>query len=295
MVETRLVTQDNIYESIRLSRNSDLLYLCNYKAACTTILLTLARGEMKAGFIDYMPDEHQVHVDKIFFIDDFNIVDECPLIFSFVKNPYARVLSAYLDKIWRRNDELRLAFCRRYGLDAAVEVSFYQFLCCLREEPAAKQDVHWRPQAHNLLLGGLAIDLVGHVEHFAADFSVLAGMSGLSLDPGSVRAGRAHATEAQSRTAEFYTAREIALVDEMYEEDFLAFGYRFDPGDTAPQRRHLTFAVTDKALNHFIRGVGLCRTHPQRALIELRAASALSGDNPHIAKTIAAAQKAARP
>jgi hypothetical protein len=259
---TRAVTKNNVYESIRLSRAHDLLYLCNYKAACTTLLLCMARRERELGLIDLEPDADSVHVDDIFKILDFSLAHPRPFTFSFVKNPYARALSAYLDKIHPCTGETRALFCKRYQLDPSSAISFSDYLRLIQQTPACEQDVHWRAQANNLMLGGLEIDFVGHVECFDEDFASLASQTGLGADAASVRAGMRHGTSARLRLAEFYGAREVALVNEIYEEDFRAFGYRHDPGVLAPSRRGLRFEITDPILHDFIAAVGLRRPVP---------------------------------
>jgi hypothetical protein len=210
-----------------------------------------------------------------------------------VKNPYVRALSAYLDKIDRRTDPFRKEFCHQHGIDEANDISFHDFLAIIRTIPASAQNAHWRQQAHNLLLGGLTIDFVGHVEHFAEDFAALAAQTGLRIDAGIVRAGMSHATSAEGRLADLCGSKEAALVNEIYEEDFLAFGYRFDPANVGPQRRNLSFAITDPALHHFIAGVGLLYVSPESAAAELHKAKALADAHAAIAECLAALERRA--
>ncbi len=272
----RVVTQTNVHESIRLSRSGDLLYLCNYKAACTTLLLCMARRERHLGLIDSQPDEDSVHVDDIFSILDFTFASHRPYTFSFVKNPYARALSAYLDKIHPCAGETWMLFCKRYQLDPYSAISFSDYLRLIQHTSACEQDVHWRVQTNNLLLGGLEIDFVGHVELFDEDFAALASQTGLGADAASIRAGMRHGTAAATRLAAFYGEKEVSLVNAIFEEDFRAFGYGFDPGNLLPDRRRLRFEITDPALQHFISGVGLRRTEPSIARSEFEKAQAIA-------------------
>lgn len=65
--------------------------------------------------------------------------------FAFVRNPYSRALSCYLEKIageqWLR--EIRLP---KLGLDPEQDVSFPQFLRRIAQQPPRKMDIHWAPQ-----------------------------------------------------------------------------------------------------------------------------------------------------
>jgi ankyrin repeat protein len=256
------------------------MYLCNRKSACTTFLLSMARREKELGFIASTPDAGSVHVDDILSLQDFALVDSRPFSFSFVKNPYTRALSAYLDKIHPAagSKPERALFCSQYALDPSAHISFHHFLHCISLSTASEQDPHWRSQACNLLLGGLAIDFVGHLEHFDEDSVTLAKMTGLNMDSTSVLAGRQHGTFAKSRLADFYGDRELSLANKIYEEDFRVFGYQFDPGSIVPVSRGLQFEMTDPLLHHFIAGVGLHRMDPLAALTELRSAESLTSD-----------------
>jgi ankyrin repeat protein len=284
----RAVTQTNVHESIRLSRAGDLLYLCNYKSACTTLLLCMARRERELGLIDLEPDADSVHVDDILSFQNFPLTDPRPFTFSFVRNPYARALSAYLDKIHAGTGKklARAAFCIQYKLDPGIDISFREFLHCVRSSTACELDPHWRTQAHNLLLGGLIIDFLGHVETFDEDASALVTLTGLKIDSASVEAGRRHETSAGLRLDQFYGDTEISLVNEIYEEDFQAFEYGFDPGNLAPNRRELQFEITDPALHNFIAGIGLRRLDVRSALDKLRVAQQMAPDSTEIARCL---------
>jgi ankyrin repeat protein len=241
----------------------------------------MARREKELGFIASTPDAGSVHVDDILSLQDFTLVDTRRVTFSFVKNPYTRALSAYLDKIHPAagNKPQRALFCSQYALDPSAHISFHHFLHCISLSTASEQDPHWRSQACNLLLGGLAIDFVGHVEHFDEDSVTLAKMTGLNMDSTSISAGRQHGTSAKSRLADFYGDRELSLANKIYEEDFRVFGYRFDPASIVPVSRGLRFEMTDPFLHHFIAGVGLHRMDPLAALTELRSAESLTSDS----------------
>jgi hypothetical protein len=232
-----------------------------------------------------MPDEHSVYTDGI-FSSDFDIVNTRIFTFSFVRNPYARVLSAYLDKIRRPSDQYRIEFCRAHGLNADSEITFYDFLSRIRPVPPHELDGHWRPQADNLLLGGLDIDFIGNVEFFLSDFDVLSHQTRLTTNCYINTRGRNHCTKAELLIDEYYTEKEVLLVNEIYEEDFRAFYYNFNPFDRSPKQRRLEVKAYDKALHHFIRGIGLCGTNKAIAITEMRKALTISNANPFVQTSI---------
>jgi hypothetical protein len=277
---TRIVSLKNVYETVRFSPRGDYLFLCNYKVASTTLLLRLARREFDAGLLATMPDEEIVHGNMPPWPWTFAWGRSQPFAFGFVRNPYARALAGYLDKIAPEYDPVGASFRVSHGLASDTRLSFRDFLALVRDRSPAQEDAHWRLQAHNLLLGGLRLDFVGHLEHLDEDYERLRTM--LDLGPEVEPAGREHATRAAERIAAYYGRDEIALVDETFEPDFQAFGYRFDPTALEPVGRQLLFAIDDPALHHFIRGVGLHRTDPDAARAEWQAALQLSEANVHV-------------
>lgn len=132
----------------------------------------------------------------------------------FVRNPYSRLASAYLDKFVRGTAGEDLGLGRT--------VSFADF-CEFLVDGGLHSDVHWMPQAHLCPVPVESLDLVGHMETFREDmdrmFRLLYGVSAPLLDR------QHHATGADARLKELYGEREMRLVRELYAEDFHVFGY----------------------------------------------------------------------
>lgn len=88
--------------------------------------------------------------------------------FGFVRNPYTRLLSAYLDRVCRPTVSRR-RLLREIGQDKGYEVSFVEFLEYICQQSDKLNDPHWRPQSSELLLGIVPQSYVGHFENFQAD------------------------------------------------------------------------------------------------------------------------------
>lgn len=153
--------------------------------------------------------------------------------FCFVRNPFTRALSAYLDKIVR-NEPQKAQFFKAQGKpDAALSqmVSFTDFLEGLARTPAAKMDPHWMPQAFHLFHDLLDYNFVGKFENFENDFHTIARMlfprEVREKIPDDVMAG--HKTDAGSKIADYFDGRCIDLARKIYQDDFSSFGYSPEP------------------------------------------------------------------
>ena len=149
--------------------------------------------------------------------------------FTFVRNPYSRALSCYLEKVagLQRLSEMRLP---KLGLEADDDVSFRRFLELLASDKEVRDaDIHWTPQTTLLSLDRVSYDYIGRFESFAPDLTRV--MHRLEIDVPTDLLGRrtTHETGASSRILEFYDDDCVDLVRAVYREDFDRLGYGVDP------------------------------------------------------------------
>lgn len=145
--------------------------------------------------------------------------------FTVVRNPFARALSAYLDKM-RPGDPHGRGFCNRYGLAPRVDrIGFDSFLACLAADHPRRMDPHFRPQYVNTMAHHLAPDFIGGVEDMAAVDAWLS-THGIATAP---RHGPRN--DSAARLRDFYDDTTTARVREIHAEDFRAFGYSTDLAD----------------------------------------------------------------
>lgn len=144
--------------------------------------------------------------------------------FTFVRNPYTRVLSAYLDKLvtneWER--ERRLP---QLGFRKNARPTFTTFLERIIDQDPVDMDIHWTPQTQLLGLPDNTYDRVYRFEDFQPGLRRMLAATGIPVHDESVIEIPAHPTAANSRVAEHYGAREIDLVSQLYADDFRHLGY----------------------------------------------------------------------
>lgn len=144
--------------------------------------------------------------------------------FSFVRHPYDRVLSAYLDKIVHNrppSSDLK----RILDLDpfADHEISFSTFVHSLKDTPPSSMNSHWRPQYHWLTRGEFPFDFIGRVENIEKDILHVCEKTGLERK--FFQKFSPHQTDSAQKRREHYTSELEAIIQQVYKEDFENFGY----------------------------------------------------------------------
>lgn len=148
-----------------------------------------------------------------------------------VRNPYSRVLSAFLDKF--REDKYR----RSHGSFELSPVGFAAFVTWL-EQGGLGKDGHWDLQS-KLIVGPLdRFDAVIRFESLAADLEAALSGAGVAFDAARLRAAypsdEGKRTGASGRMDHYYSRALAARVARLYADDFRALGYDDAyPGDLA--------------------------------------------------------------
>ncbi len=228
-----------------ISLKNKYVYVGLPKVACTTIKSSLSVYELRESGVPaetvqrYRRNPH-MPVNEMVFTKPYQLGKELfektlatpeITVFCFVRNPYARVLSAYLDKVQRKEPQINsirkeLAELRGVAPSEATVggVSFEEFLLATRKKAeTGKVDRHWRPQALHLCTDIISYDFVGRLETFENDIDYL--LERLTLPELEIVRRDPHRTNANEKLSEFYDARTLDLVREIYDRDFEVFGY----------------------------------------------------------------------
>lgn len=148
--------------------------------------------------------------------------------FAFVRNPYSRALSCYLEKIageqWLR--ETRLP---ELGFEADEDVTFVQFLRRVAAQEPREMDIHWAPQHLLLSLGRVEYGFLGRFESFHRDLQAVIAHLGMDVPERLLSTTTRHVTNAGARIMEFYDDEAVDLVRTIYRKDFDLLGYGSAP------------------------------------------------------------------
>jgi chondroitin 4-sulfotransferase 11 len=153
--------------------------------------------------------------------------------FSFVRNPWDRLVSCYRDKIAGETDGFT-SFSIRPGVADCLarfdafnaNMSFDAFVSAVAGIPDSDADAHFRSQ-HTFLTtsaDNLGIDFVGRYENLGADFERVCRRIGL---PQAYELPHLQAARNRAAYVDYYTPRSRRLVADRFSEDVERFGYSF--------------------------------------------------------------------
>jgi len=167
-------------------------------------------------------DLSETQLKRVLFGDTFR--------FTFVRNPYARVVSAYYNKVLdlNGNNLSTMYFAPGDAIDPAMDFpAFVDHIC---RHPDEVIDSHYCSQAYQSLAGVVTHDLVGRMESFDDDVARL--LDRLGLDRSAYRPEHRLNTRPADAEERFRVQRKIAVTDDLaariyrrYQEDFRLFGY----------------------------------------------------------------------
>lgn len=215
-----------LYPDVSLGRSYFLpshrvFYVTNQKCGCSTIKIYLTRVHTQ----DFAFDVEDIHRNRVVPSPraiGWRVVREAMreggFLFTFVRDPWDRLVSAYRDKMrrprWR--GEIGGVLGRA---DPTLPVSFPDFVQAIAMQDVQEMDPHWRPQHRNLMVDALSFDFIGRMEDFGRDFERLKALAGLPDAP---------IPHKNRSSRELDLPREPATlrrVEEIYARDYELFGY----------------------------------------------------------------------
>jgi len=214
------------------------------KSACSKIKLVLQQLEGLP-----IPAEplhiHYRDTPGITFVpsmDEFSTADGVAILtadqwfrFAFVRNPYARLFSAYKSQVMDLSSPyigFRESIRQQAGYPtppggALGRVGFADFVQYIATQPDAQRDGHWKSQTETMQLDVIHYDFVGRVETFAADFTQV--LQRFAAPPELIATlAEPVNTTTQLPLAVAYNKSLADLVYTIYAADFATFGYARD-------------------------------------------------------------------
>ncbi|MFC6632380.1 sulfotransferase family protein [Microbulbifer taiwanensis] len=219
--------------SIHISLQHGYLYTDTPKVCSTTIKNSLHRLELgdPAFRLENAEQLHERIRSPLLLpcqVGDFDKLIRSHKIFKFCfsRNPYARLLSAYLDKIKPGTFQTKglIDFLGSEKYSISKQFSFDEFVNIVCDQPISEMNMHWRVQYYQTYQDTISYDFLGKMENFENDFIEV--FRRINADHGCFAASeRAHSTDASELLSKYYTPQLIKMVEEKFTKDFEFFGY----------------------------------------------------------------------
>ncbi len=207
---------------------SGLVYMNNAKAGCSSIKKSLWMSKSPSSFTQ-PHDKGRSPFRHLFpkIVQDRKKL-ETAQVFTMVRNPYTRVLSAYLDKVSTGKGAYAGShFRKRFQVKGRIP-SFSEYLELIASEEPELLDQHFAPQVYTTFYPFIRYDFIGHMEEMENVFEWMENWGVARED------FRPHATNAGKLVQQHYTSEDYDRVQSYFAADFEAFGYSDDPAVIAP-------------------------------------------------------------
>jgi hypothetical protein len=129
-------------------------------------------------------------------------------IFTFVRNPWDRLVSAY-------------EYCKRKRWEPAIKNNFKSFI---KEaiSPTHNTNCHWCSQLQLVPINRLNFNLIGKIEAIERDFKIISKTLGIEMI-----CTKAHQSKRNPDYTTYYDEETIGMVVEHYKQDIDIFNYKF--------------------------------------------------------------------
>jgi hypothetical protein len=226
---------ESLNYATHISLKHKYIFIETPKVACSTIKISLQRLELeKESFNrDRFEDVHVREFSPLLQLTQLPDFEEYLerndfFKFCFVRNPYSRLLSCYLDKILNptvfKEKESVLAFMGLNINDIDYPISFGDFVSVIEKQSLLEMDYHWRPQTYLTCQSTIKYDFIGKLENFENDFNHASKYISPELDKYYSPEVR-HQTGANKRLQKYYDDDLFERVYNIYEVDFVNFSY----------------------------------------------------------------------
>ena len=209
----RFLKAEDLMHATHISLHNKYLYVETAKVACSTIKKMLIKAEYD-GKVTPLEGE-PIHFREFSpllnarQVGDFQAFINRPDIFKFcfVRNPYTRLLSCYLDKIKRPGPQSHpLMIQLGYGPFSEKILSFEEFVNAVIEQPIGVMDPHWRIQYYATFQEGIDYDFIGRFENFEIDLKNAIEHTTIDFEK-YYSVQNDHATKANEQLKTYYTPK----------------------------------------------------------------------------------------
>lgn len=230
------VSHDEFEYDVNISLKYKYVYVETAKVGCSTIKDTLQRMELDYHELvrDNFEDIHRRKYSPLISPSQtcgFDRILKNPnyFVFCFVRSPYTRLLSVYLDKIVNGFPEKRniLIAMGENPSNLSRNISFEEFVEVVCEQSISQMNPHWRVQYYQTFQDSISYDFIGRMESFQNDCNyVFSKIRGDFAD--YYHSELRHSTNSIERLNQFYNHDLKEKIFSKFRVDFECFGYDRD-------------------------------------------------------------------
>ena len=236
----------------RVDKSCSLVYTSIPKAGCTTIQSILANAWAQSVKKKLIHNSHTPKAQEYLIywnspgrppIQD--LLEKCNF-FTVSRNPYSRVLSAWMDKVKGATKE-GVTFAGKFKIADPTNISFEKFIDLLMQCNKETFDHHWATQSSICNFDKVPYTHIGNLESLPDTINWI--NEHLPFPPISEDARFAsHSTGSAKKLSNYYTKSLQEKVYSLYGEDFENFGYSENINLAAPTKSPENFKCTPETL-----------------------------------------------
>ena len=210
-----------------ISKEYQFIYFYINKVASTSIKKIMAQilfGMETTDIVHSFPFDEVLEVEKGQYTDYLK--------FSFVRNPWDRIVSCYMDKILHQNftnyrykNGVARLFVKKYKKFFYMGMTFEEFVRRICNIPNEHADRHFRSQ-HTFITdnkGNLIVDFIGRFENLPSDFDLICEKTGIP----KCRLSHINKGTRERNYRKYYSEKTKMMIAERFKKDIELFGYRF--------------------------------------------------------------------
>lgn len=199
-----------------------LIYMVTPKAGCTSIKINIGRNY---NIFAKTEKGQEIHNNQN-WIKQFRKLSsnyKGYFKFTFIRNPFARLVSCYKDKVVF-NGEYNNYYFKDYYFDIQPNISFENFVDIVTKIPDFLADRHFKSQYYSVVKNNpYALDYIGKLENISNDWKLLSKK--FSLEPIIEHKNK---SENQYNYFEYYNIELVKKVEKKFFYDIQYFGYDND-------------------------------------------------------------------
>jgi len=215
------------FKSIMVHPSQDLVFVRVPKAGCSTVIARLLAqsGDGKTSTLSLHSENPLATYERADFSERLSTLNpKRTQMFTVVRNPYTRVLSAFREKVELKIDGPR--YRSELGIDQSAKINFAEFVDILVTKNPLMLDMHFMPQSLIVANDKVRYDAIFHLENMQECFE---WMDAILPQTGAQSSAIApHATNANARVKSLYTPDIAAKIEAYYADDFELLGYHED-------------------------------------------------------------------